>query len=193
MGSLGRCLHQDCHAIGDIANISPRVPSTCKQNAILSFLVVYIIPSHQIYVVVDNPSFVPSLWCLTTSLYLWNYICAADDVSCTQNLQSNGYQCFLHMYKLRVGIQVTRVFRYRSERQGKPVLHETSILIIELDFEYSLQLPQETPIQHALTPPLPPAVALPTPCRSGNLLHTSSGFLCINTSVMCIHPPNPQL
>jgi len=35
MGSLGTLLHRDCNAMGDAANISPRVPSTCAQNAIL--------------------------------------------------------------------------------------------------------------------------------------------------------------
>jgi len=36
MGSLGTRLHQDCNAMGDTAKTSPRVPSTCAQNAILS-------------------------------------------------------------------------------------------------------------------------------------------------------------
>ena len=35
MGSLGTRLHRDCNAMGDTANISHRVPSTCAQNAIL--------------------------------------------------------------------------------------------------------------------------------------------------------------
>jgi len=35
MGSLGMRLHQDSNAMCDAANISPRVPSTCAQNAIL--------------------------------------------------------------------------------------------------------------------------------------------------------------
>jgi len=35
MGSLGTRLQYDCNAMGDAANISPRVPSTCAQNAIL--------------------------------------------------------------------------------------------------------------------------------------------------------------
>ena len=40
MGSLGTRLHQDCNAMGDAAKISPRVPSTCAQNAILSLLII---------------------------------------------------------------------------------------------------------------------------------------------------------
>jgi hypothetical protein len=40
MGSLGTCLHRDCNAMGDAAKISPRVPSTCTQNAILSLLII---------------------------------------------------------------------------------------------------------------------------------------------------------
>jgi len=35
MGSLGTRLHRDCNAMGDVANISPRVPSTRAPNAIL--------------------------------------------------------------------------------------------------------------------------------------------------------------
>jgi hypothetical protein len=85
--------------MGDAGNISPRVPSTCAQNAILSLLIIYIIPHRQIYVVIDNPSFVPSVSCLTTSSYLWNNVRAAYNISHAENLQSNGCQCFSHLYK----------------------------------------------------------------------------------------------
>jgi len=149
MGSLGTRLHRDCNAMGDAAKISPRVPSTCAQNAILSlliiwdckamgdaakisprvpstcaqhailsFLIIHIIPSRQIYVAIDNPLLVPSVSCLGTSSYVWNYVHAADDVSHAENLQSNGCLCFSHVYKFRDGIQVTRVFRYCGERRG---------------------------------------------------------------------------
>jgi len=104
--------------MGDDVKISPRVPSTCVQNAILSLLIIHIIPSRQIYVAIDNPSLVPSVPCLTTSSYLWNYVRVADDVSHAENFQSNGCRCFSHLYKFRDGIQVTRVFRYFGERQG---------------------------------------------------------------------------
>jgi len=67
--------------MGDGAKISPRVSSTCMQNAILSLLIIHIIPSRQIYVAIDNPSLVPSVSCLTTSSYLWNYMSAAEYVS----------------------------------------------------------------------------------------------------------------
>ena len=40
MGPLGRCLQRDCNVIGDAAKISPRFPSTCAQNAILSLLII---------------------------------------------------------------------------------------------------------------------------------------------------------
>jgi len=40
MGSLGTRLHWDCNTMGDAAKISPRVPSTCAQNAILSLLII---------------------------------------------------------------------------------------------------------------------------------------------------------
>jgi len=104
--------------MGDIEKISPCVPSTCAQNAILSLLIIHIIPSNQIYVAIDNPSLVPSISCLTTSSYLWNYVRAADDDSDAENLQSNGCRCFSHLYNFRDGIQVTRIFRYCGERQG---------------------------------------------------------------------------
>jgi len=118
MGSLGTRLHRDCNAMGDVVKISPRVPSTCAQNAILSLLIIHIIPSRQIYVAIDNWWLVPSVSCLTTGSYLWNYVRAADNVSHAENLQSNGCRCFSHLYKFRDSIQVTRVFRYCGERQG---------------------------------------------------------------------------
>jgi hypothetical protein len=40
IGSLGTCLHQDCNAMVDAAKISPRVPSTCAQNAIVTLLII---------------------------------------------------------------------------------------------------------------------------------------------------------
>ena len=129
MSSLGTSLHRNCNAMGDAAKISPRIPSTCVQNTILSLLIIHIIPSHQIYVAIDNPSLVPSVSCLNTSSYLWNYVHAADNVFHAENLPSNGGRCFSHLYKFRDGIQVTRVFRYCGERQGEPVLNESSILV----------------------------------------------------------------
>jgi len=51
--------------MGDIAKISPHIPFTCTQNAFLSLLNIHIIPRHQIYVAIDNPSLVPSITCLT--------------------------------------------------------------------------------------------------------------------------------
>jgi hypothetical protein len=83
-----------------------------------SLLIIHIIPSRQIYVAIDNPSLVPSVSCLTSSSYLWNYVCAADNISHADNLQSNGCRCFSRLYKFRDRIQVTRVFRYCGEHQG---------------------------------------------------------------------------
>jgi hypothetical protein len=97
---------QDCKVMGDTGNISPRVPSTCAQNAILSLLIIHIIPHRQIYVAIDNPLFVPSVSCLTTSSYLWNGVRSADNISHAENLKRNGCWCFSHLYKFRDGIQV---------------------------------------------------------------------------------------
>jgi len=115
---LSLLITRDCTAMGDTGNISPRFPSTCAQNAILSLLIIHIIPHHQIYVAIGNPSFVPSVSCLTTSSYLWNDVRAADNISHAEIFQGNGCRCFSHLYKFRDGIQVTRVFRYCGERQG---------------------------------------------------------------------------
>ena len=90
MGSLGTRLHRDSTAMGDAAQISPHVPSTCVQNAIVSSLNVHIITSLHIYVAIDNPSLVLSVSCLTTWSYLWNHAHAADNLSHAEHLQSNG-------------------------------------------------------------------------------------------------------
>jgi hypothetical protein len=118
MDSLGTRNHLDCIAISGVAKISPCVPSTSLQKAILSFLIIHIIQSRQIYVAIDNPSLVLPVSNLATSSYLWNHVSAADDVSHAEYLQSNGCQCILHLYKVWDWIQVTRIFRYCSERQG---------------------------------------------------------------------------
>ena len=118
MGSLGTPLNWDCNAMGDAAEISPHLPSTCVQNAILSLLIIHIIPSRLIYVAIDNSSLVQSVSCLTTSSCIWNYVCAANDYSHAENLQSTGCRWYSQLYKFRDGIQVTRVFRYCGERQG---------------------------------------------------------------------------
>jgi hypothetical protein len=64
-----------------------------------SLLIIHIIPSHQIYVAIDNPSLVPSVSCLASSSYLCNYVRAADNIFHAENFQSNGCQCFSHFYK----------------------------------------------------------------------------------------------
>jgi hypothetical protein len=93
--------------MGDAATISLRVPSTCAQNAILSYLLIHIIPSSQIYVAIENPLLVPSVFSLTTSSYVWNHMRIADNISHAENLQSNGCRCISHLYKFRDRIEVT--------------------------------------------------------------------------------------
>jgi len=70
MESLGTRLHRDCNAMGDFVKISPRVSSICAHNAILSLPIIHIITSRQMYVAVENPSLIPSVFCLTTRSYL---------------------------------------------------------------------------------------------------------------------------
>jgi len=118
MGSSGTHLHRDCNPMGDTAKITPHIPSTWAHNTIRCLLVIHIIPSHQISVAIDNPSLVPSVSCLTTSSYLWNYVGAAEDVSHAENLRSNGCRCCSDLYKFRDRIQVTQVFSYCGERQS---------------------------------------------------------------------------
>jgi len=103
LGSFGSRLHLNYNAISDTAKISPCVPSPCVQNAIFSFLVIHIIPRRQIFVAVDNPSLIPSVFCLKTSSYLWNSVGAPDDVSHAQNMQRNSCQCFLTCTNFQMG------------------------------------------------------------------------------------------
>ena len=118
MGVPGTHLHRYWNAMGDAVKTSPRVPSTCTENAILSLLIIHIIGGHLIYVAIDNPSLVLSISCLTSGSYPCNFVRAADNVSYAENLQINFCWSFSHLFKLRDRIQVTRVFRYYGERQG---------------------------------------------------------------------------
>jgi len=135
IGSLGMLLHRNCNAIGDATKSSPRIPSTCLHYAILSLLIIHIIPSGQISVAIENPSPVPSGSCLTTNSYLCNHLGAAADDSHSEYLQTNGCRCFSHLYRFRDRTHVTRVFTYYDQHQGYPVINESSILVQELDFE----------------------------------------------------------
>ena len=118
MGSMGTHLHRDFNTIGDAEKTSPHNPSTRAPNAILALDVIHIIPCRQIHVAIDNPSFIPSISCLTTSSYLCNYVRAADNISHAVSLQSNGCQCVSHWHKFRDRSQVTRVFRYCDQCQS---------------------------------------------------------------------------
>jgi len=87
--TLSLLIIRDCHEMGDSNNISPGVPLICGQNAYIALLMIQIIPSHQIYMAIDNPLFVPSVSCLTTSSYLCNDLRAGDNISCADNFASN--------------------------------------------------------------------------------------------------------
>ena len=135
MGSLGKRVHRDCNAMGEAVKISLGIPSIRAQNAIISLLIVHIIPSRQIYVAINYPLLFPSGCCLTSCSYIWNFMHAADDVSHAENVQSNSGRFLSPLYTFRDGIQVTRVFRYCGERQGEALPNKCSILIKELDLE----------------------------------------------------------
>jgi len=104
--------------MGNVAKISPRVPSTFAHNAILYLLIIHIIPSGQIHEAIDNPSLIPSVSCVTSISYLLTYVRAANDVSHAENVQTDGWLGFSHLNQSRDGIQVTQVFRYCGEHQG---------------------------------------------------------------------------
>jgi len=167
--------------MGDAVTTSPHVHSTCTQNTILSLLIIHIIPGYQINVAIDNPSLVPFVSCLTTLCYLCNSVCAAD-ISPAQEQQSICCRCCAYFYKIRDGIQLTRVFRYCVEHQGYRMLIKSSILIQERNFKLLLQLPREKTIQCSMTSPwgllcLTPAdmldssVPAPASCASRNVRH----------------------
>jgi len=69
----------------------------------LSFQIIHIIPSHQIYVAIDNPSLVPSVSCLTTSSYHWNYVRAADEVSQVKTCNATAAGAFLTSTNFEMG------------------------------------------------------------------------------------------
>ena len=75
--------------MGEVAKISPRVPSTYAHNAILSLLIVHIIPSHQINMGINNPSLVSFVFSFIPTSYIWSFVCAANDDSHAENSQSN--------------------------------------------------------------------------------------------------------
>jgi hypothetical protein len=103
---LSLLIIRDCKVIGKTGNISPCIPSTCAQNAILALPIIHIIPSHQIHVAIDNPSFVPSVSCLTTGSYLLNDVRAADNISHTDHLQRNCGRCFLTCTIFKTGVKL---------------------------------------------------------------------------------------
>jgi hypothetical protein len=86
--------------MGDIAKISPHVACTHTQNAILSVLIIYIIPSCTIYMAIDNSSLVSSISCLITSSDHWNYMHIADNVSHAEILKRNSFQGFSNLPKV---------------------------------------------------------------------------------------------
>jgi len=106
MGSLGMRLHRDWNAMSDAAKISARVLSICVQNVIFTLLIIHIIQSCHIYVAIGNASLVMSVYCLTTNSFLWNYVCAAANITHAENLQSKSCRCCAHFNKFRDGIQV---------------------------------------------------------------------------------------
>ena len=68
--------------------------------AFVSSLIIEIIPSSHIYRAINHPSLVPTVSCLTPSWIIWYYVCAADDVSHAEHLQSECCQCFSSLYKI---------------------------------------------------------------------------------------------
>jgi hypothetical protein len=111
-------LHQNWNGKGYHAKISPRIPSSGAQNIILSIVIIIIIPCHQIYVAIENPLLIPSGSCFETSSYHWNSGRTADNVSHTQNLQTNRWCCFAHLDNIQDRIQVTLGIWYHGKLLG---------------------------------------------------------------------------
>lgn len=85
--------------MAEAVKTSLRVPPTCVQNAILCVQIIPIIPIRPIYVAIGNPLKVWSVFCLTSSGYIWKYVRAADDVEHAENLQNNCCRWISHLYK----------------------------------------------------------------------------------------------
>jgi len=184
MGSLDTPLHRDFNAKGDTVKISPCVPSTCVQNAILSLLIIHIIPSRQIYVAIDNPTLVPSVSCVITGSYLWIYVCAADYVWPAENLKSNCCQCYLtgtnfetksKLPKVSGIVVSTQATQYSTQA---PSSFRSFILNSHCSFHWD---------DHSAHNNISQGVALPTRSCTVNPLSTRSGFLCICKSEIHIH------
>jgi hypothetical protein len=75
------CFHQDWNAMGAAVKTSPHSTSTVVHNAIISLLIIHIIPSSLIYVTIDIPSLVPSISGYITCWYHRTYAHPADDDS----------------------------------------------------------------------------------------------------------------
>jgi len=191
MSSLHTGLHRFFNAMGDPAEISPCVPCTGAQNAILSFLNIHIVPSHQIHVPIDNPSLVSSIYCHTTRSYLWNYVCAGDNDSHAENLQSNGCRALFSLVQISrrdPSYQSYQVLWWAPELTStQRKLHPRS------GVWFWIVIAVATGDAHSAHHNTSPGIALPTPSRSVDPLHASSRFLCIDTSVICLHLLNPQL
>jgi len=135
-------------------------------------------------VAIYNPSVIPSISCLTPSYYLWNFVHVANNVSHTENLQSNGCQYISLLFKIQDRIQVTRVAMFCREWHSYAGLNDSSMLIQEFGFEYTLQLLLEMTIQHAMTSlqallyPQPDVPLVPTAAALASyaLTHFRSAF-----------------
>jgi hypothetical protein len=103
MGSLDTALHRDGNGMGDGAKISPHIPTTGAQNAILSSLNIRIIPSRLVSVAIANQSLIPSVSSHTTTCYLANYVYAADDVAHIESLQATAARACLGRTNVETG------------------------------------------------------------------------------------------
>jgi hypothetical protein len=108
MGSFGTSLHRDCNSIGDLANISPRIPSTCASHGILTLLIIHIFPCYQMYMAIDNPLLVSSVSCLTTNSYLCNSIRGADNISHTETAKATAADAFLTCTNFEIGSKLPK-------------------------------------------------------------------------------------
>ena len=179
MGSLGMCLQQDGNAMGDTTNFSPCISSTCAQNAMISSLMIQIIPSHQINVAINNPSLIPPISYWMPCWFFWNSVCTADDVSHTENL-----------HKLQDRIQVTRVFGIVVSARANQYTMNSPSLFRSL---FWILVPVTMGDAHSACQNPSQGIAVPIPSNSVDPIRARSCFMCIDTSQIQVHLLNPQL
>jgi len=183
MGGLGTHLYRDGNAIVDAATTSPCVPLTCVQNPVLSLLLIHIIPCRQTYVAIDNPSLIPSFSCFVTCSYLrylqptifptlktWKTNSCWYVFSLVRSSRRDRMYPSCHVLWSAPGLTST-------QRKFHPCWGGRCWIVIAV----------ATMDAHSAHITTSLDFALPNPSRSVGQLCTSSRFLCVDKSQICVH------